>query len=328
MSKIFISNLKENANVISYFGVFNKTVRHTKDDKLYIDLILVDSSGKINAKIWDDAEKLSAEFDRGDAVKVQGVVTTFNNELQIKIEKIRRVIPERDRAEGYDVGDLLLSTHKDIETMWQDIQNRIGSLANPYLKQVVAGIYEKYAEQLRTHPGSMMLHHAFRGGLLEHLYTMSTVADGICGAYPDLDRDLVLSGVLLHDVGKLVELNSGIATAYTDAGNFIGHLVLGRDIVHEHCQAIAGFPEILRLKLEHIILSHQGKYEFQSPREPQFPEAMAVYYIDELDTRLNQMKGDIEADLSEGNWTAKGGYFRRALYKGTNISGGTELKNE
>jgi len=321
MSKTFIRDFKENDTVTSFFGIFNKTVRRTKDGKVFLDLTLVDRTGKINAKIWDDAENLATQFEKGDAVKVQGIVTSFNNELQIKVEKVRRIIAERDGADGYDIGDLLLSSAKDTEKMWQDLQTIIQSLENPVLKQVVTYIYEKYDDQIQIHPGSMMLHHAFRGGLLEHLHTMCGVAEGVCGAYPELDRDLVLSGILLHDIGKLVELSTGIATAYSDAGNFIGHLVLGRDIVHEQCAAIAGFPEILRLKLEHIILAHQGKYEFQSPREPQFPEAMVVYYIDELDTRLNQMKGDIEADLSDGNWTVKGGYFKRALFKGERDSG-------
>jgi len=320
MSKTFIRDLKENDTFTSFFGVFSKTVRRTKDEKMYLDLTLVDRTGKINAKVWDDAEKLSAQFDTGDAVKIQGSVTSFNNELQLKVEKIRRVIAERDGAEGYDIGDLLISTTKDTSKMWQDLQNTIQSFQNQFLKQIVAAIYEKYGEQLQTYPGSMLLHHAFRGGLLEHIYTMTQVAEGVCQSYPELDRDLVLSGILLHDVGKLIELSTGIATTYSDAGNFIGHLVLGRDIVHEACLTIAGFPEILRLKLEHIILAHQGKHEFQSPREPQFPEAMVVYYIDELDTRLNQMKNDIDADLSEANWTVKGGYFKRALYKGERAS--------
>ncbi|MFA4920804.1 MAG: HD domain-containing protein [Candidatus Neomarinimicrobiota bacterium] len=316
MSKTFISDLKENDSVISFFGVFNKTIRKTKDEKLYLDLMLVDRTGKINAKIWDDTEKLASQFEKGDAVKVQGVVTSFNNELQIKVEKIRQVIPERDRSEGYDIIDLLLSTTKDIDKMWEDLLELIQSLKNPFLKQVVLAIYEKYGDQIRTHPGSMILHHAFRGGLLEHLHTMCRMAEGVCRAYPELDRDLVISGIMLHDIGKLQELAAGMTITYSDTGNFIGHLVLGRDVVHEECLTIAEFPELLRLKLEHILLSHQGKYEFQSPREPQFLEAMVVYYIDELDTRLKHMKNDIEADLSEGKWTAKGGYFKRVLFKG------------
>ena len=146
MSKTFISDLKENDSVISFFGVFNKTIRKTKDEKLYLDLMLVDRTGKINAKVWDDAEKLASQFEKGDAVKVQGVVTSFNNELQSKVEKIRQVIPERDRSEGYDIIDLLLSTTKDIDKMWEDLLELIQSLKNPFLKQVVLAIYEKYGE--------------------------------------------------------------------------------------------------------------------------------------------------------------------------------------
>ena len=127
MSKTFISDLKENDRVTSFFGVFSKAVRRTKENKIYLDLILVDRTGKINAKIWDDVENLAEQFEAGDAVKVQGTVTIFNNELQIKVEKIRRVVPERDRAEGYDAGDLILSTSKNIESMWEDLQQIIQS---------------------------------------------------------------------------------------------------------------------------------------------------------------------------------------------------------
>ena len=131
-----------------------------------------------------------------------------------------------------------------------------------------------------------------------------------------MDRDLVLSGVLLHDIGKIKELEPGLATNYTDSGNFVGHIVLGRDIVLDAISKIDGFPEMLKLKMEHIILSHQGKLEWQSPKEPSFPEALIVYLIDEMDTRLNQMTRELESDNSEGNWTNKNNYFRRPLYKG------------
>jgi len=317
MSKIFIKDLKENDAVESFFGVHNKTLRLTKDDKPYLDLTLADRSGKINAKIWEDADKNSALFERGDAVKVRGRVTFFNEEIQLKVEKIRRVIPEKDQSDGYIFEDLVPVTTKNLEQMWQTVQAEIQTISNPHLKKVVSEIYATYADQLKIHPGSMTLHHAYRGGLLEHITAMLQIARGLHSVYPELDFDLIITGILLHDIGKLIELQSGMVTTYTDAGNFIGHLVLGRDIVREACLKLEGFPEILRLKLEHIILSHQGRYEWQSPREPLFQEALVVYYIDEIDTRIQQMKNDLAADVNDGNWTAKGGYFRRSLYKGS-----------
>lgn len=316
MERKFIRDFQENETVSSFFVVFSKDLRRTKNDKEYLDLTLMDRSGTINAKIWDNVDNFAPKFEKGDAVAVKAAVTSFNNELQLKIDDIRRVIPDQDRAYGFDLMNLIPTTDKDIQQMWTEVLESIETLENPYLKQLTQTIYREHEEALRVHPASMILHHAFRGGLLEHTHSMLKMAEGICRNYTDLDRDLIISGVLLHDIGKLQELEPGLSTSYTDSGNFIGHVVLGRDMLREAIAKIENFPEILQLKMEHIILAHQGKLEWQSPREPLFPEALLVYYIDEIDTRVNQMKREIESDTTEGNWTNKNNYFHRALYKG------------
>jgi len=318
--KKFIRDMVEGEQVTTFAGVIAKMLKKTKDEKPYLDLTLCDSSGRINAKIWDKAEEFNAKFDQGDAVKVKGVVTVFNNELQLKIENIRRVDKLKDAIEGYDEADLIPTTDKNIEQLWEDIISQIGKIANPFLRQVTEKLYKNLAEKIKTFPGSMKLHHAYRGGLLEHIHAMTCLAEQVCTYYSDLDRDLVLSGVLLHDIGKLEELAPGLTNEYSDAGNFIGHIVLGHSLVHEACLGIPNFPELLRLKLEHIILAHQGRFEWQSPREPQLLEALVVYYLDELDTRINQMKNDIAEDIGSGLWTVRHGYFKRALFKGKSES--------
>ncbi len=319
MERKFIRDFQENETISSFFVVFSKDLRKTKADKEYLDLTLMDRSGTVNAKIWDNVEIFAPRFEKGDAVAVKASVTSFNNDLQLKIDDIRRVIPEQDRAYGFDLTNLIPTTDKDIEQMWREVLESIETLENPYLKRLTQAIYREHEEALKLHPASMILHHAFRGGLLEHTHSMLKMAEGICGNYSDLDRDLVISGVLLHDIGKLQELEPGLSTSYTDCGNFIGHVVLGRDMLREAIAKIENFPEILQLKMEHIILAHQGKLEWQSPREPLFPEALLVYYIDEIDTRINQMKREIETDTTEGNWTNKNNYFHRALYKGDRL---------
>ncbi|HDP68978.1 MAG TPA: HD domain-containing protein [Candidatus Marinimicrobia bacterium] len=317
MERKFIRDFLENETISSFFVVFSKDLRKTKADKEYLDLTLMDKSGSINAKIWDNVDNFAPKFEKGDAVAVKASVTSFNNELQLKIDSIRRAILEQDQAYGFDFNDLIPSTDKDIQQMWTEVMEGIETLENPYLKQLTKNIYLENEEALRVHPASMILHHAFRGGLLEHTHSMLKMAEGICRNYSDLDRDLIISGVLLHDIGKLQELEPNLVTNYTDSGNFIGHVVLGRDMLREAIARIEQFPEILKLKMEHIILAHQGKLEWQSPREPLFPEALLVYYIDEIDTRINQMRREIESDSTEGNWTNKNNYFHRALYKGS-----------
>jgi 3'-5' exoribonuclease len=296
--------------------VFSKDIRKTKTDKDYLDLTLMDKTGSINAKIWDNIENFNGIFEKGDAVAIKGQITSYNNELQLKIESIRRVNPDQDKAYGFTFADLMPGTEKDIDELWLDIQNTIESLNNQYLKSLVYNIFSEYEEKIKTHPASMILHHAWRGGLLEHIHSMKNIAEGFCRNYSELDRDLVICGVLLHDIGKLIELEAGLATTYTDTGNFVGHIVLGRDILLKAISKIDNFPELLKLKMEHILLSHQGKLEWQSPKEPMFLEALVVYYIDEIDTRINQMKREIRSDKTDGNWTSKKNYFHRTLYKG------------
>jgi len=316
MERKFIQDFQENTVISGYFAVFSKDIRKTKTNKDYLDLTLMDKTGSINAKIWDNIENINGIFEKGDAVAVKGQITSYNNELQLKIESIRRVNPDQDKAYGFTFADLMPGTEKDIDKLWLDIQNTIESLNNHYLKSLVYNIFSEHEEQLKTHPASMILHHAWRGGLLEHIHSMKNIAEGVCQNYTELDKDLVICGVLLHDIGKLIELESGLATTYTDSGNFVGHIVLGRDILLKAISKIDNFPELLKLKMEHILLSHQGKLEWQSPKEPMFLEALVVYYIDEIDTRINQMKREIRSDKTDGNWTSKKNYFHRTLYKG------------
>jgi len=316
MERKFIKDFQENMTVSGFFAVFSKELRKTKTDKEYLDLTLVDKTGSINAKIWDKVGEFSNKFEKGDPVAVKAYVTSYNNELQLKIDSVRRVILDQDKDFGFNYADIIPTTEKDIEKMWNEIQSAIQSIENQNIKRIVLDIYGEHKETIKTHPASMILHHAFRGGLLEHTHSMLKIADGICKNYSELDRDFVISGILLHDIGKLIELEPDLATTYTDSGNFIGHIVLGRDILLKAISKIDDFPELLKLKMEHMILSHQGKLEWQSPKEPMFLEALVVYYIDEIDTRINQMKREIESDKTEGDWTSKKNYFHRPLYKG------------
>jgi len=316
MERKFIKDFQENMPVSGFFAVFSKDLRKTKADKEYLDLTLMDKTGSINAKIWDKVGEFSNKFEKGDPVAVKAYVTSYNNELQLKIDSIRRVIQDQDKDFGFNYADLIPTTEKDIEKMWDEIQSAIQSIENQNIKRIVMDIYNEHKETIKIHPASMILHHAFRGGLLEHIHSMLNIADGICKNYSELDSDLVISGILLHDIGKLIELEPDLATTYTDSGNFVGHIVLGRDILLKAISKIDHFPELLKLKMEHMILSHQGKLEWQSPKEPMFLEALVVFYIDEIDTRINQMKREIESDKTEGDWTSKKNYFHRPLYKG------------
>ena len=314
MKKIFIEDMEPEAHIEGYYGLKQKNVRTTRKDKLYLDLVLVDKSGEIGAKMWDGVAEIKDSLVEGQPVAVKGFVSVYSNNLQLTVKKIRPV-NEKDRDHGYDFKDLVLSSEMDIDKIWSEIQDIIKSIKNIHLRELINSIYQELEDDLKTYPASMTLHHAYRGGLLEHIYLCTKNGLGICRNYSHLNKDLVIAGILLHDIGKLEELSSGINIKYTDRGNFTGHLVLGWNKLNEAIKEIEFFPEHLKNKLEHILLSHHGKMEWGSPREPAFPEAAIVFYADKVDTYLKQMENAIEQDESDNEWTDNRNYFRRAIYK-------------
>lgn len=263
-----------------------KDVRQDKVGRDYLDLELADASGSITAKAWSDSAALAAEFAAFDFVKFRGQVQSYRDQLQLKVDNCRRAM-EADRADGFDEGLLVPTTPEDIDSLWSTLTGTLDSqLRRPEAKRLARETLAVYGERLRVHPAAKAIHHAYRGGLLEHTTSMLGLAVRISDHYPDLDRDLLLLGVLFHDLGKLEELGAMPRNDYTPAGRLVGHIVLGRDLVRERTAAIDGFPEELRLQLEHLVLSHQGRFEFGSPVQPMTPEAIALHAIDDLDSKL------------------------------------------
>ena len=314
MEQIYIEDMKEDKKVEGYFGVKEKNVRTSRSGNLYLDLTLVDHTGQINAKMWNDIKEVKDTFSEGDAVAIKGYISLYNQKLQMTIQNIRPV-REEDKQHGYDFVNLIKSSEKNLEEVWNSLQDIIETIGTEELKTLTQQIYTKWEEQLKVYPAAMKLHHAYRGGLLEHIHNCTKNAVSIGHNYPDYNLDLIKTGALLHDIGKIKELTPGINIDYTDKGNFAGHLVLGRDILIENIREIDDFPEILQNKLEHILLSHHGRLEWSSPKEPSFPEAAIIYYSDKVDTYLEQMQNAIDEDRSDGDWTGNRNYFHRVLYK-------------
>jgi len=314
MEQIYIEDMKEDKKVEGYFGVKEKNVRTSRSGNLYLDLTLVDHTGQINAKMWNDIKEVKDTFSEGDAVAIKGYISLYNQKLQMTIQNIRPV-REEDKQHGYDFVNLIKSSEKNLEEVWNSLQDIIETIGTEELKTLTQQIYTKWEEQLKVYPAAMKLHHAYRGGLLEHIHNCTKNAVSIGQNYPDYNLDLIKTGALLHEIGKIKELTPGINIDYTDKGNFAGHLVLGRDILIENIREIDNFSEILQNKLEHILLSHHGRLEWSSPKEPSFPEAAIIYYSDKVDTYLEQMQNAIDEDRSDGDWTGNRNYFHRVLYK-------------
>ncbi|HIA94155.1 MAG TPA: HD domain-containing protein, partial [Candidatus Marinimicrobia bacterium] len=294
-----IEKFKEGDSIQGFYLCVQKHLRHTRSGDLYLDLELRDITGHISSKIWDDVAESTKKFEAGDAVVVSGDVESFMDRPQLVVRKINKATVQHYSRYGFDPALVVPSSKKDPEKMWLDMESLINGMKNKHLQTLVVNIYKANKKKLMIHPASVKMHHNFRSGFLEHILTMGQIAKKISPLY-DVNRDLVLAGVFLHDIGKLIEINSEYEAEYTDEGNLIGHIVIGRDMVRDAIKKIRNFPEDLAQKMEHIILSHQGRYEWQSPKMPSFPEALLVHMIDVLDAKMNLMDIALNEDQEPG----------------------------
>jgi 3'-5' exoribonuclease len=271
--------------VVGFALVRRREERRDKGGRFYLDLELADASGAIPAKAWSDSAALSQKFAAGDFVKLRGQVQSYRDQLQVKLDNCRRAT-DADRAEGFDEAKLIPATREDPGALWARLEELLATLARDDSRRLAAVALERHGAALRVHPAAKSIHHAFRGGLLEHTVSMLGLAARVAEHYPELDRDLLLLGVLFHDLGKIVELGEMPGSDYTAPGRLVGHIVLGRDLAREAAAAVDGFPADRLLQLEHLVLAHQGRQEFGSPVEPATAEALALAAVDDLDSKL------------------------------------------
>lgn len=281
----------EDGDFVQGFALVNrKERRQDKKGRDYLDLELADATTSLPAKVWPDSPALNATFDEKDFVFFKGAVRSFRDQRQLSLDHCRRVT-ENDRQQGFDEGDYVPTTPEDLEDLHRRLRETYpGGLERDVCRQLAEETLRRYGQALENHAAGKSIHHAYRGGLLEHIVAMAEVARSVCGHYAEIDRDLVLLGVLFHDLGKLVELAAMPENDYTLEGQLVGHVAIGYRMVGECCDAVEVFPDDLRLHLEHLILSHQGRLEYGSPVEPSTPEAFVLSIIDELDSKLNQLR--------------------------------------
>ena len=310
-----ISSFKPDTDIQGYFLVTEKSIRKTRTGDPYLDMILQDETGRISAKMWQGFEEQAEEIAEGDAVVVKGHTDLYRNKLQLNVSKISKVREEHTDY-GFSPDSLIASSSRDPLEMFEEVKALIESVEDEFLKELLNLIYDENRERIMSFPAAKFIHHNFRSGLLEHTLSIANDASYFAKKYPDLNRDLLLAGSLLHDIGKVEELTGEIATAYTDEGNLVGHIILGRDMVREASKKIDGFPKETLLLLDHMILSHQGKYEYASPRRPMIKEALLLYHIDEMDAKLNIFDKALEEDENDREWTDSNNYFGVPLYKG------------
>ncbi|MFM8534132.1 MAG: 3'-5' exoribonuclease YhaM family protein [Acidimicrobiia bacterium] len=312
-----LAGLTETDEGWGYLLCTYREVRTGRSGGEFLFLSLQDASAQIVAKLMHDVERYKNEFDAGEYVRVEGRGSIYNGQTQLVLSSIRRVSPEQDRLQGFREEDCVLSAPRPIDEMWEELQGHLRGIKNDHIRVLLNRMVSDHAEQIRIWPAAQQIHHAYRGGFLEHITKMAEVGRYLARSY-GADEDLVLAGVILHDIGKLHELAyDGGATSYTRDGNLVGHIAIGMMMVREACNGISGFPLELRAQIEHLVASHHGIREHGSPVEPKSIEAFILASVDELDAKLNQVRKAIAEDPSDDEFTAWNKRLGRVLYKGT-----------
>jgi 3'-5' exoribonuclease len=288
----------DNAIVTTYFAVSSMSLREKKGaGGQYLALTVSDKTGSMEARMWDDIASAVATCAEGCYVKVQGQIAKYQGKFQITLTKMRLAA-----ASEVESPDFVPSTKFDIGEMWAELRGYVDDFANPDLKRLVFAFLddEEIAAAYRTAPAAKVLHHAWIGGLLEHVLTLVRVCRATAPFYPEVDPDLLVTGAILHDIGKVRELSWGTTFAYTLEGQMIGHISIAQGMLREKVRALPAFPEKLRVLVEHMIISHHGRYEFGSPKLPMTPEAILLSALDDIEAKMQAMRNEFGRDTAAG----------------------------
>ncbi len=301
----------ENQTITSLFVVASKQVKSKKNGDLYLSITLADRSGQLQANMWDNVADAISAFEQDDFVKVKGVVHKYNGRWQLTMHKVRRL-----GEQEIDYSDYIPKTTKDIEQLWRTLGEFVESIENPWLKSLIKEFMadEAIVTAYKNAPAAKTLHHAFVGGLLDHVVSLFTVCDLAARNYPQVNRDLLLTGAFLHDIGKVHELAYQRSIAYTTKGQLLGHMIIELEMLHQKLALLPGFPDELKILIEHMIISHHGQYEFGSPKLPMFPEALMLHYLDDLDSKMESMRAQFERETElDSAWTSYNPSLARPL---------------
>jgi 3'-5' exoribonuclease len=312
MKTPLVSDLNSEQNITTFFLVCEKEIRNTREGKPYLRLELGDRSGTIEARMWDQFEAAAKGINRDDFVKVQARVEIYRNRPQLAVMQVRVAKPEE-----IDLADFLPQTKADVAKLYAELLEYANSISNPWLKKLVTGIVNDpaIATKYKRAPAAKVMHHAYLGGLLEHVVSLCGLAKLAAAHYPELDVDLLLTAAILHDVGKLDELCYERAIGYTVEGQLLGHIVMEVETVSRAMSAIEGFPPNLKTVVQHLLISHHGEYEFGSPKLPMIREALVFHYLDDLDSKLAAVRAALAIDAGETEWSAYSGALGRKFLR-------------
>jgi len=313
MKKRFISDIRAGDRVDDIFVLSEKILSQKKDGNNFLNITLSDKTGTIKGVVWDNVDQIAAGIASGDFAHVNGSVSEYRGTLQVVI-KIMEPFP----SDRIDPSDFLPQTSRDIEGMFERLVKRMDSITTDYLKALIDAFFndKEFVNKFKTAPAAKKMHHAYIGGLLEHTLSMTSLADKIAGHYSGINRDLLLSGTILHDIGKIDEFEYQFKIDYSDKGRLLNHIVIGLKMVDEKLSEIKYFPEDQVLLLKHLIVSHHGTREFGSPEPPKTIEAVLLNYIDEIDSKVNAIRDFIASEDPDETWTSYHRLLERHFYKG------------
>lgn len=308
----YINTLVEGETIRNIYLCKGKRSAETRNGKPYDNLLLQDKTGTLDGKVWDPNSNGIADYAENDFIEVFGDVITYNNNLQLNIRQIRKA------SEGdYIPADYMPTTDKSTDGMYQELLGYINKIENPYLRQVVEFYFvkdEAFEKKFKAHSAAKSVHHGFSGGLLEHTLSVVKFCEYMVGAYPILNRDLLYTAAICHDIGKIKELSSFPENDYTDDGQLLGHIVIGVEMMSDAVRSIPGFPERLASELKHCIIAHHGELEYGSPKKPALAEALALNFADCADAKMQTLT-EIFKEKNSNDWLGYNRLFESNLRK-------------
>ena len=311
---IYTKDIRPGEKVWDAFLVTEKNLAFSQKGSPYLNLRLKDKTGEVEGKIWENATEWDKKFKKGDIIQVQSRAVSFKNTVQLSIQDVQKV-------EDGDVNpvDYFPSAARDIEEIFGEMMSHVEGIKTPCLKNLLEAFFrdDAIAGLFKKAPAAKSFHHVYIGGLLEHTLSVVRLLEIVANHYHDIDRDVLITGGLLHDIGKIYEFSYDRIIDYSDQGRLVGHIVIGVEMLNAKIATIENFPDALTLALRHLLLSHHGTQEFGSPKRPKTLEALIVHHIDDLDAKVNAFQGFIEeSGDDESNWTPFHRLFERFIYKG------------
>ena len=297
-----------------FFVLRKQEIRDTVDGQRFLKLELGDRTGRIDGVVWDNADQIYDSAQTGDVVKIKASVTTYKEMPQLKVEKLRKA-----KEEEIDLSDFLPASERDLDSLYDEFEEAVSSIQNSHLRSLLELLLKdsSVTEKLKVTPGGKLWHHAYVGGLLEHTLRVVQVCEKAASMYELVDRDLLITGALVHDLGKISSYSARGFFDYTDEGRLIGHIVSGNELIDRKIQMIEDFPSELALRLKHLILSHQGELEFASPVVPMTLEAIILHYADDMDAKADAFSHIIKTQKSKGKrWSDWVNLINRYIYLG------------